>query len=432
MVNMGAMWSGLKEFGGSRADFNLWKQHNPAGTVALYSDWRKANPDAILPKLPKAAKAAVVAPEIIPGARPKPKESEKSQDLKNFEREGRLAEADVQFNLYRRSLGRWAWCGTTDTCSREEIAETFGGGRFLLRRIDPATDQDLLGKGNEVVMDIDKVLFPPILPQGRAGAFGPLAQAGEDAQGTYTLEDLEKAEKDATEKAAQQAKIDALTARAFAPDTAPKDSMALLKDVLDIQRMKNPGVNIGEAKPPADPMALINTVMGFVTAGLAIWDKLKPLIPAPAPAGSTMVERMFEQAVGAVAQVVANRQAQPQADGKVIDAAPAETEESMFEKVTTALKAKLAEGQKKEAETGQDTVMETAHWILAQKGMIWTGLKNKVLATPADQVVAYIGTMDPTLTDSDFKKAWLDNVCGIMADLTNPQAAQTAEPQPKA
>ncbi len=433
VVNMGQMWAGLKEFGGSRADYNLWKQHNPAGNVQAYTDWRKANPDAILPKLPKAPKAAVVAPEIIPGARPKPKESEKSPDLKNFEREGRLAQSDVQFNLYRRSLGRWSWCGTTDTCSREEIAETFGGGRFLVRRIDPTNDQDLLGPGNEVVMDIDKVMFPPLLPPARGGAFGPMAQPGEDAQGTYTIEDLEKAEKDATEKAAQQAKIDALTARAFAPETAPKDSMAILKDVMEIQRLMNPGVNIGEAKAPADPTAPLNSVLALITAGLAIWEKLKPLIPAQAPAGTSMLERLSEKALDGFAQVMANKaaQPQPQAGGKVVEMAPVETEESMFESVTNALKAKLAEGQKKEAETSQDTVMETAHWILAQKGMIWNGIKAKVVNTPEKEVVAYIGTMDPTLTDSDFKKIWLENVCGIIQDLSNPQAAEVA-PQAKA
>lgn len=400
--NLSEMWSGV-----SRADFNLWKRQNPEGKVSEYKSWRLENPDATLPTLPKENKVPASISRKIPA-------KFKSQELKNFERIAELNSGEGLWNAYVRVFGRWKWLGAVDSCSREEIAEAFGGGRFKVVRVDPNTDREMVGDGACVIIDIHEGQYPPKvapLPQ----TVRALAFEQEDDEVRFTAEDLKEAETKAAKDSELKNTIAALQAKAFAVDTPKEDRLDMLQKLVELQKALMPAPAIGETKSITDT---ISGVAAAVTAAFGAWQEIKKLLPAPVAensSGGGIVERVFgtlAEKVGAkmIESQLAPAQETPGPENKK----PTNEEKKMFDSMMDELAMEIAKQQEIEANTKADTVAPMVTWILEQKGFAWDVLRMQARANDPDEVVTYIGSKRSTLIDSDFKKSWVKNVVEVL------------------
>ncbi len=412
-----SIWADVK-----RDDFYLWCRHNPAVTdkkLAAYKEWREANPEVTLAKLPPVPRSTYTKANksTVP-------EGLKSEALKTYETQGKISSGRPTFHVYRKRNGRYHWCGYCETNSPAEIAESYGGGTFEVRRVDTATGFEQVGPGLSVEFSIDPAEYPEKGVRGKGMTF----DAVEGAE-NFGQDDIEEAEARGREDAKKEAELNALrmqvaTLAAGGGMQKPASEMDTMLKLLELQRAMTPAPTIGLQAQPKDPMEVMAGMMaglgGLVTTGLALYEKFKSMAPA-APAESTMSGRLLEKAIEALPQIMQakaqERAAEPEQKTLPQDTQPKEEEmQQMYNDLAMEIaKQQAAEfNSSAEPEKRTDSVAPMARYILEQRGLSWNMLRMLIGQSPADEIVAFIQAKGPSLADTDWKRSWLKEVVEVV------------------
>lgn len=411
-------------------------------TTKLYKDWkqdhsgpgqgpqvfRAEHPD-LFPLKAKDVKieghpTAAVLTKKIPSHK-------KSPQLKAFEDAAEIAAGNPIWNLYGRERGAWYLMGEVDDPSPSSIGGEFGGGRYMVRMVDPSNGMEQIGGGKSLTFNLHpgiygeaKYAMPASKPANSMPEF-------EDDGAGFSEEEMEKAKKEAVAQAALQTQLTMLMARG-SEDKPKEDSLATVTKVLELQKLLMPPPFIGEVKNPTNQM--VETIGGIVTAlttAMTAWTQLKGLLPAPAPVvqeGASMGERMLS---GVMEKVVGKMMESPAAAPGQIRALPEASEEAMFESMTKELNVQIGALQAKEAATNSDTVEEMVGWLRSKSGLAWNMLKGQIIKNEPEAIVKFIGDQAPELTDSEFKSDWIKNVCQVMKSPTVEAPVPPAAPAPR-